>query len=144
MIDTSTDRSFVEQQAMREEVAVRLAAPEVIERLEHTLRPYAELLEPNPRAMKRLVNSYSANRALAILAGVDVERHQLVQWTILMARWPELASFPERHPQMVERVGQQNPPDAGEDLEALFDMQDVVTVVQGNSLGAGLQKERNY
>ena len=67
--------------------------------------------------------------------------YQLVLWTILQARWPQLASFLERHPQMVERVGQQNPPDVDEDLQALFDVKDVVAVVKGGSVDSNLQEE---
>jgi hypothetical protein len=139
MVATSNDRSFVEQQALREEAAVRLAAPEIIERLEHTLKPYSELLEPNPRAMKRLVNAYSANRALATLSRINVERHQLALWTILWGRWPRLASFLEQDPKMVANIGQENPPDVEEELKALFDDEDVVHVVQGGSLNGNLQ-----
>jgi integrase len=40
------------------------------------LKPYAPLLEPNPRAMKLLVNGYSANRALALLSEVEIDLHQ--------------------------------------------------------------------
>jgi hypothetical protein len=33
---------------------------------------FATLLEPNPRAMKRLVNAYSVNRALSTLGHLDI------------------------------------------------------------------------
>lgn len=141
LVVSSADLSFVEQQALREIVVEKLAAPDVLDRLEHTLKPYAELLDPNPRAMKRLVNAYSANRALAMLSRIDVERHQLVLWTILSARWPRLALFLEQRPQMTEKIGQQKPPDIDGDLKALFDDEDVVAVIQGGSLGEPLQAE---
>lgn len=140
LVDASTDRSFVEQQAMREEVAVRLAAPEVIERLEHTLRPYTELLEPNPRAMKRLVNAYSANRALAILSGVDIKRHQLVLWTILSSRWPQLAAYLEDSPEQVEKIVQQDVTDVPADVQTLFADEDVVYVAGGGPVGIPLAR----
>jgi hypothetical protein len=73
LVDNSRQRPFLEQRALREEAAIRLAAPEILRRLEHTLKSYGQLLEPNPRAMKLLVNSYSANRALAILSELDID-----------------------------------------------------------------------
>lgn len=103
LVESSRGVSFAEQRSIREKATVRLAAPEIIERLEHTLKPYAELLEPNPRAMKLLVNAYSANRVLAILSEVEIERHQLVLWTILSSRWPHLASYLEKNPDMLEK-----------------------------------------
>lgn len=76
-----------------------------------------------------------------MLSRIDVERHQLVLWTILSARWPRLALFLEQRPQMTEKIGQQKPPDIDGDLKALFDDEDVVAVIQGGSLGEPLQAE---
>ena len=133
----STSRSFVEQQAMREEVVVRLAHPSVIQRLEHTLKPYTKLLKPNPRAMKRLVNSYSASRALAILSAIDIESHQLALWTILATHWPQLAAYLEVSPEKVEEIG----PDAEPKLPDIFRDDDVIRVVSGGGIGPRLSKE---
>jgi hypothetical protein len=132
-----TSRSFVEQQAMREEVVARLAHPSVIQRLEHTLRPYTKLLKPNPRAMKRLVNTYSTNRALAILSGVDIESHQLALWTILSTRWPQLTAYLELKPDDVDEVG----PNAKPDLPDIFRDDDVIRVVSGGGIGPQLSQE---
>ncbi|WP_019502251.1 P-loop NTPase fold protein [Pseudanabaena sp. PCC 6802] len=151
-------KSFVEQQAIREEVAMRLAAPEVMERLEHTLKPYSSLLDPNPRAMKLLVNAYSANWAISLLSRIDVERHQLILWTILSERWPDLASFLEEHPKMVNRFRPGNSLDVDKDFEALlsdreretlkvlFSDKDVIDVVNAKGiddipLGPALHEE---
>lgn len=141
IVENSKGMSFAEQQAILEEAVVRLATPEIYERLEHTLNPYADLLDPNPRSMKRLVNAYSANRALAILSRKEIERHQLVLWTILMARWPKLAMYLEGHPEMINRVGSKNPPGKDETLKILFDDEEVKTLVNGGSLGRALQKQ---
>jgi hypothetical protein len=130
-------RSFVEQQAMREEVVLHLANPEVIRRLEHTLRPYARLLDPNPRAMKRLVNAYSARRALAILSGAGIDRHQLVLWLILSARWPELAEHLERSPQDVDEID----PGSASSSPDIFRDPEVHRVVCGDTIGPRLSRE---
>ena len=90
-VDSSRSQSFPERRAIREAAVEQLALPGVVERIEHSLQKYIELLEPNPRAMKRLANAYSANLALKYLSEVEIERHQLVLWTILSSRWPHLA-----------------------------------------------------
>src|SRR5262249_42859380 len=107
LVKSSTGRSFVERRALREEAVVRLAAPEILQCIEHTLKPYAGLLQPNPRGMKLLVNDYSANRALAILSEVEIELHQLALWTILCSRWPQLADYLAEHPALLEKIGQE-------------------------------------
>lgn len=138
LVDDSRERSFPEQQALREEAVVRLASPEIHERLEHTLKPYAPLLEPNPRAMKLLVNAYSANRALAILSAVEIDLPQLVLWTILSSRWPQLSDHLTEHPDMLEKIGQQGSSGFPDPLKALCNEQSVIQVVKGNSTHAPL------
>jgi hypothetical protein len=63
------------------------------ERTRHVLMPFAHLLEPNPRAMKRLVNACNVNRVLSTLAYVDIKTEPLILWTILSMRWPRLAEY---------------------------------------------------
>jgi hypothetical protein len=144
LVRSSEGRSFVQQRAIREEAAVELAAPRITERLEHSLKPYAELLAPNPRAMKRLVNEYSANRALSILSKVDVDMHQLALWTILSSRWPQLARHLEDRPELLHRIGQKPDNDIPEDIKSLFiepENKEVERVVKGGSLNSPLDVE---
>lgn len=137
--DNSDKRSFAEQRAIREEAAVKLAAPEIIECLEHTLKPYSELLEINPRSMKLLVNAYSANRVLAILSEVEIDFHQLVLWTILSSRWPQLASYLEKYPDDLAKIGTKDVTGIQEDLQLLFsENKEVEYVVHGGSMNASL------
>lgn len=137
--DNSGKRSFAEQRAIREEAAVKLAAPEIIECLEHTLKPYSELLEINPRSMKLLVNAYSANRVLAILSEVEIDFHQLVLWTILSSRWPQLASYLEKYPDDLAKIGLKDVTGIQEDLQLLFsENKEVEYVVHGGSMNASL------
>jgi len=137
-IDQSHERSAAEQRAIREEAVVRLAAPEIVQRTENTLKPFVALLEPNPRAMKRLVNTYSANRALAILSEVDIERDRLARWTILSMRWPRLAEYLEEHPEQVEMIGRQNASDIPQEVRELFQSVDVAKVVRDEPAGVSL------
>ncbi|HEV7672361.1 MAG TPA: P-loop NTPase fold protein [Thermoanaerobaculia bacterium] len=81
---------------VRRQVAVeRLANAEVEQSVTYFLQPFAPLLEPNPRSMKRFLNTYAIQRDLAILAGQDVlaeerRRKKLALWTVLSLRWPGL------------------------------------------------------
>ena len=130
-LEPGQGRSTLEQRAIREEAVVRLAAPEIVERTENTLKPFITLLEANPRAMKRLVNTYSVNRALAILSEIDIEHDQLALWTILSMRWPRLAEYLEEYPEMVDEIGKQNISGIPEEFQALLKDSDVLKVIQG-------------
>jgi hypothetical protein len=83
----------VREQVAREEAIKRLATPRAQAATQHMLLPFAPLLEPNPRAMKRLVNAYSVHRDINILAGADIDPTILTRWTILNLRWPLLANY---------------------------------------------------
>ncbi len=137
-VDESRELPFHEQRAIREEAVIRLAAPEILARLEHTLTPYVGLLEPNPRSMKRLVNTYSANRALAILSEVDIDTHQLVLWTILSSRWPQLADYLAKHPEMVEKIINKDAHEIRGGLAQLVGDAAVLHVLQGGTTDAAL------
>ena len=124
-----------------EEAVIRLATPEIMERTEHTLMPFAEYLKPNPRAMKRLVNAYSVNRAIATLSHIDVEREQLALWTILSLRWPLLAEYLEKNPDKVGDILQRNLADIPKDRQDLKDLvadKDVLSVLGGGPTGVAL------
>jgi KAP family P-loop domain len=73
----------------------RLHAPSLIRQREHFLRQYAHLLEPNPRAMKRLLNAYGFRRGFSIQSRTRSEPDALVRWTILENRWPILTDYLE-------------------------------------------------
>lgn len=140
VLDDDAGRSFAEQRALREEAAVLLASPKIIERIEHTLKPYADLLEPNPRSMKLLVNNYSANRALSILSEVKIELHQLALWTILNSRWPQLADYLVERPEGLENIEKQTTSAFPENLKTLITEREVISVVRGASTNKPLTK----
>jgi hypothetical protein len=141
LVEGSGHRPFFEQRVLREEAVVRLASPEVLQRLEHTLKPYIALLEPDPRAMKLLVNAYSANRALAILSEVNVELHQLALWTILSSRWPQLADYLVEHPEMLEKDAPDCVAGLCDTLKALWAERSVAQVLKGDSARTSLTAE---
>ena len=135
-----SDATAVQRQAEREAAVLRLAAPEVEERTEHSLRAFAPLLEPNPRAMKLLLNSYGMARATEILGGGEAVRdgsshEQLALWTIVNLRWPLLAEYLSEHPDEVDAIagGGQPGDDVPDGLKRLWQDRDVRAVVRGDA-----------
>ena len=128
----------VYDQAIREASIVRLAMPDFVARTEHALRPFASLLEPNPRAMKRLVNAYGFQRIIYIYSGVwrksDIEPKKLALWTIIHLRWPLLAEYHIGNETLSEK---ENP----EDLRELFQNTDVYNVIEGKEVGISLDEQ---
>jgi hypothetical protein len=139
-----TPASPLQQQAAAEAAVLRLAEPELEEEAEHLLEPFAPLLEPNPRSMKRLVNAFGIASAVEILRGVAaigtntpeaVTAEQLALWTILGLRWPLLADYiaddPSAAAGIMSRVGA--PKDAPDWLTTLWTSDDVMDVLAGNA-----------
>lgn len=83
----------------------QLATPEVVAATEHSLQRFRPLLMPNPRSMKRFVNSYSALRDVRIMEGNLVQREPLALWTVLETRWPSLADHLRTAPDAIELLG---------------------------------------
>jgi hypothetical protein len=73
----------------------RLHAAPLVKAREHFLLRYRDLIEPNPRAMKRLLNAYGFRRGFDLLSGRHSDPDALVRWTILENRWPILADYLE-------------------------------------------------
>jgi hypothetical protein len=123
-------------QARRQAAVERLASARVEESTSYFLAPFAPLLEPNPRAMKRLLNAYAVHRDLAILAGIDIlrdvtMRRRLALWTILCLRWPAVEDY------LLGRAGgKTEEPDP--DLLTLLNNADVQKVVNGEGIGTPL------
>jgi KAP family P-loop domain len=95
----------------------RLSDPEVETATEHVLQRFAPLIDPNPRSMKRFLNSYSVLRAVRTLEGNTIASEPLALWTILQTRWPSLADYLRRDPEAIEHADT-----VPEPLRPLFDM----------------------
>jgi hypothetical protein len=98
----------------------KLTTPEAVAATEHSLQRFAVLLPPNPRTMKRFVNSYSAMRAVRTLEGNPVRVESLALWTIIEIRWPGLADHLRARPQDIGLVGDEEPRDLPANLRPLF------------------------
>ena len=140
-IKSLTGSSFAIEQAVREEGIVQLADPKLIENIEkHTLSAFAPLLEPNPRAMKRLVNAYSINSALSILGRLDISPNDLALWTILSMRWPELAELLEGNPHDIEKINPDAEYDKENPISKLFSDTEVINVINAKGVHAECSK----
>ncbi|HEX8746209.1 MAG TPA: P-loop NTPase fold protein [Pyrinomonadaceae bacterium] len=136
-------------QARRGAAVLQLASQEVEAEIEHALKDFASLLEPNPRAMKRLINAYAVQRAIATLAGVSIRREQLALWTITSLRWPLLTEFLEEQPEMIEFLETDEPLTETElakngvprSLRKLFRDNEVLDVFKGEGIGEKLDKD---
>ena len=121
------------KQALLGVAAKRIMKPAAGKQTEHLLQPFVDLLEPNPREMKRFVNAYALRKAIAVLGDCDIEREPLVLWTLMELRWPVLADYLSDHPEMAEKIGSELEPDGiPPDLRKLFTDSEVVAVVQGH------------
>ena len=121
------------QQALLGVAAKRIMKPAARKKSEHLLHPFVDLLDPNPRAMKRFVYAYAFRKAIALLGGRDMETGPLALWTLMELKWPLLADYLTDHPEMVERIGSELASDGiPPDIKELFTDGAVLAVVQGN------------
>jgi peptidoglycan hydrolase-like protein with peptidoglycan-binding domain len=151
VLDRVSQGSAARRRAARAVAVRKLSTPELVQATEHTLARFAPLLEPNPRAMKRLVNAYGVERALQIIGGHSTDlkqpRERLALWTILKSRWPLLADYLADEPEAVELLKDGKVPEelANDEsrryLVALFKDEEVQRVVSGEGLGVDLDKE---
>lgn len=114
----------IERAAIRAAAAKQITNAEAQKETEHRLQRFAGLLEPNPRAMKRLVNAYGLHQATHFLEGRSVDPEALALWTIIELRWPLLAEYLAAWPHSVETK------DVPESLRPLFAHQEVRAVAK--------------
>jgi len=94
----------LEEQALRAAAARQITRGEAEQETEHRLEPFAKLLEPNPRSMKRLVNAVGLHQAKHFIEGRNVSLEALVRWTIIELRWPLLAEILAARPQLISQL----------------------------------------
>ena len=84
--------------AVREAAALQMTTPKAEAATENRLRKLLHLMEPNPRAMKLLVNEVAMGQARGILEGRMIEAEARARWAILSLRWPLLADYLAENP----------------------------------------------
>jgi hypothetical protein len=83
----------LQKAAVRAAPARQITGTEAQHAIEHRLKRFAQLLEANPRSIKRLANAYSLHQATHLLHGRSVPAAALARWTMLELRWPVLTEF---------------------------------------------------
>ncbi|MEV6415494.1 P-loop NTPase fold protein [Kribbella sp. NPDC051718] len=142
-------RTPADEQARLETLAIEMVSERAQRQNQHTLEPFQQLLgrDPNPRAMKRLVNAYGIARGIETLQEVNLadnhlQEQQTALWTILTLRWPKLAGHLAHYPEHLEYVGSADPPATiPADLRPLFADPELRKVVEGEGVEAALTPE---
>lgn len=82
-----------EKVALRNAAAAKVSSDEIIKEIEHELLKYHELLDTNPRRIKRLVNNLALQKVTHILSGLDekIDRDSSIRWAILRSQFPVVA-----------------------------------------------------
>ena len=137
----------IKEHARREEAVMRLATERGEASTEYFLKDFAKLLEPNPRAMKRLLNAYALHRDMAILSGLDVlgnleKRKQLVLWTIVCLRWPLLEQLLMENIDYVDPIlDSQSKMVVPEAARVLIGRTSIQRIFRGDGIGVSLNKQ---
>lgn len=123
-------RILKENEVHREALAIPalrcLNTPGLTEATNHVLEPYAELLDPNPRSIKRFLMAYNFTRDVRLLEGFSPAEDALARWTIVRLRWPELADCLRNQPAAIHENQRDDIP---EKLKKLLNSPDVLRVV---------------
>ena len=128
----------LKQEGRRAVAAQRITTPEAQrETQKHLLEGFADLLEPNPRSMKRLVNAYGLHQATHFLEHRHVAPDALARWTLIELRWPLLADYLAARPEALTAIHDGSEPAGVPDaLKPLFKDEAVGAVVRGGSAEA--------
>lgn len=99
------------QEGLRAVAAKRITSRAAERETAHRLQPFDELLESNPRSMKRLVNAYGLHQAAQYIETGGVRPETLARWTIVELRWPLLADYLLSRPAAVTKLRERKAPD---------------------------------
>ena len=139
-----------EKEALKRAAVLKFHEPDSMAREFHVLEEFAPLLEPNPRAMKRLVNEYSMDWTIDKLYDGNIQREKLAKWAILKLRWPLLAEHFLNHPSDINLVETDvsNNVNIPKKIKTLFTNVHVINVVKNNVVNGVLDektiKQLNY
>jgi hypothetical protein len=102
-VKRAESRGPAELLAAREAAALQFTTARVEASTERRLMSLMHLMEPNPRAMKLLVNEVAMAQARGTLEGRYVQAEARARWSILSLRWPLIADHFAEDP---KRIGQ--------------------------------------
>jgi hypothetical protein len=125
-------KPFLENHSIRLKIMDMLAEKKVLMQTEHFLKPYGAFMDLNPRNMKRLLNNYTVNKASSLISHIDVNFHELVLWTILTIRWPNLAEYVSTHIDTLVSVNASQ--EVPLDIQNLLRDEEVRSVLSGGAI----------
>ncbi len=132
--ESDPDRRQARQQAAVEQ----LGTAGVETSTEYFLSPFAPLLDPNPRSMKRFVNAYALQRDLAVLGGLDIaytdKRKKLALWTLISLRWPLLEEY-------LIQLASNDAAGPSDEVRSLLQSESVGNVLEGEQVNVQLDIE---
>lgn len=143
----SQESGSIEKVLIREAAVAKSASLEIEKETVHFLSSFAHLMDPNPRAIKRLVTFYGVQRAIAILCDEEIisdleKRNQLALWTIVKMRWPLLADYLEEYPAHLKNfVSGRSSKEIHPDVADLVKDKNVRDVLKGKGFNTQLDEE---
>jgi len=115
---------------LRRDAVERMAAPEIEKTAEHLLMRFGGVIKPNPRAMKRLVNSYAVLRDVTLISNLPLwnradlsvwqQRVELARWVILCMDAPLLLDALEQQPELLRTPPGTAPKSIADALQPLW------------------------
>lgn len=133
----NTDHTaFEKNHQERLEKLDKLASQANMQKTEHYLKPFSRYLDLNPRNMKRLLNNYLINKASALISHIDVNKRQLVLYTVLNIQWPVLAAFLVKNPECLTQRDE-----LPDDIRDLMRQDEVIAVLEGRGFDDPLREE---
>jgi len=136
-LEVEGDDDPLYKQVLRGEAVKRMAVPAVAATTEHALQDFTDLLDKNPRSMKRFVNAYGVERALRTIEGTNVGLDQLARWTIVLLRWPIMAGLLRSDPKLVDKIGSDPGYTVPENARSLFTDDEIKQVIAGTKRAHG-------
>ena len=121
----------------------KLEEPKQESETELMLQKFHHLLESNPRAIKRLLNTFVIYRAILIIQGIKFDFEILALWVILMMRWPILSDYISKHPDLLNHLSDESLtgfPDMPEKLKLLLSNKDFIRIVNGDGINTNLDE----
>ena len=86
------------------QVALRLSEQPSDAETQHRLLEWVEFIEPNPRAIKRVVNAVGMAQTRVVLEQRAVDFDTIALWTILELRWPRVADAIVSQPDVLKSM----------------------------------------
>lgn len=96
------EKDTLTAQKLREKALGMISVAMEDKYLEHKLQKYINLIDNNPRSMKRVINTLSMERAIQLLSNKKVKDEELILWTILKMQYPLVSEYIWKYPKVLD------------------------------------------